>query len=402
MKCCCGVRTSSILIFCLYLIFHALFLVINLLILSSPEEHVDRAIQFIDTNDNKLHDSVFYNSARELIIRNSGEYFALPITINLVLMVSNLMAAWGGLFFHPLLLLPWLALYCAYILFATSLLVYMIAILQNVWFKILLFLVVAPIIVVALAFWLIVFKYYNDMKKSSKPGFHFPLHSNFRTMYTPEPHTWDQPLPIWAIAPPQTAWDPVYLQQLDPRYINGPRRSPWESRSSRSRISEEGRSRGFNPREYLYSRSESISLSDKYNPDKHQSESASLSERYGPKQQLSFAKGSKSPPEVKQRARNGPVNPNYHTSNLEIEIFDNAAAEDNKDHDSDDNYIQTFSHEALVSFEDDEQYKTPRSSRHRSRSGTSNSLAEKYSLNRSIDNLGEQEELTVDFSKYSE
>ena len=71
MKCCCGVRTSSILIFCLYLIFHAFFLVINMIILSSPEEHVDRAIQFIDTNDNKLHDSVFYNTARELIIRVS-------------------------------------------------------------------------------------------------------------------------------------------------------------------------------------------------------------------------------------------------------------------------------------------------------------------------------------------
>lgn len=400
MQCCCGVRTASILIFLLYLIFHALFLVINLLILSSPEEHVDRAITFIDTNDNKLHDSVFYHTARELIIQNSGEYFALPITINLVLMVSNLLAAWGGLFFHPLLLLPWLALYAAYILFATSLLIYMIVILQNVWFKVLLFLVVAPIIVVAFAFWLIVYKFYNELKKSLKPGYQFPLHSPMLTMYTPEPHTWDQPLPIWAIAPPQTAWDPVYLQQMDPRYVHGPRRSPWEGRSSRSRISEEGRSRGgFSPREYLYSRSESVSLSDKYNPDKHQSESASLSERYGPKQQLSFAKGSKSSPEAKQRPRNGP---NHHTSNLEIEIFDNSAAQGEQEHYSDDdnNYIQTVSHEALVSFEDDEHYKTPRTSR--SRSGASTSLAEKYSLNHSIDNLGEQEELTVDFSKYSE
>ena len=69
MQCCCGVRICSVLIFCLYLIFHALLLVINLVILSSPEEHVDRAIEFIDTNDNKLHDSVFYNPARELIIR---------------------------------------------------------------------------------------------------------------------------------------------------------------------------------------------------------------------------------------------------------------------------------------------------------------------------------------------
>ena len=36
--------------------------------------------------------------------------------------------------------------------------------------------------------------------------------------FCPEPHAWDQPLPIWAIAPPQNAWDPTYLQQLDPRY----------------------------------------------------------------------------------------------------------------------------------------------------------------------------------------
>ena len=37
-------------------------------------------------------------------------------------------------------------------------------------------------------------------------------------MYTTEPHnSWDQP-PIWAVNPPQTVWDPEYLQKLDPRY----------------------------------------------------------------------------------------------------------------------------------------------------------------------------------------
>jgi len=72
MHCCCGVRTSSILIFCLYLVFHAFFLVLNLLILSDPEEHVDKVIDFIDTNDKKLYDSVFYNTARDLIIQVSN------------------------------------------------------------------------------------------------------------------------------------------------------------------------------------------------------------------------------------------------------------------------------------------------------------------------------------------
>ena len=37
------------------------------------------------------------------------------------------------------------------------------------------------------------------------------------TVYTPEPHTWDTPLPIWALQPPTSAWDPAYLQQIDPR-----------------------------------------------------------------------------------------------------------------------------------------------------------------------------------------
>lgn len=38
------------------------------------------------------------------------------------------------------------------------------------------------------------------------------------TMYTPEPHHWDHPVPVWAMRPPPSVWDPDYLQQLDPRY----------------------------------------------------------------------------------------------------------------------------------------------------------------------------------------
>ena len=50
-------------------------------------------------------------------------------------------------------------------------------------------------------------------------------HDTWRHVLTlpPQPHSWDAPLPIWAaglspVAPPQSAWDPVYLQQHDPRY----------------------------------------------------------------------------------------------------------------------------------------------------------------------------------------
>ena len=53
-------------------------------------------------------------------------------------------------------------------------------------------------------------------------------------MYTPEPHHWDHPVPVWAMRPPPSAWDPEYLQKLDPRYQLDPRRTPLESRPFRT------------------------------------------------------------------------------------------------------------------------------------------------------------------------
>ena len=49
---------------------------------------------------------------------------------------------------------------------------------------------------------------------------------NPSTMYTPEPHHWDQPIPVWAVRPPQATWDPEYLQSLDPRYADPMRLTP--------------------------------------------------------------------------------------------------------------------------------------------------------------------------------
>ena len=64
------------------------------------------------------------------LIKNSGEYLALPITVNLVLMVANVLACWGALTSLSLLIVPWLLLYLIYALFATSLLFYMMVLLQ--------------------------------------------------------------------------------------------------------------------------------------------------------------------------------------------------------------------------------------------------------------------------------
>ena len=197
-----------VLICCLYLLLHTAALVTNFIILNDPEEHVNNIISFIDTNDAKLQESVLYSRVKPYLIKNSGEYLALPITVNLVLMVANVLACWGALTSLSLLVVPWLLLYLIYALFATSLLVYMMVLLQvklllkrktciahklnlhyleeiqkhyealvrketitvqgcqkmsfqDVWFRVLLFLVVAPLILLHSSCWLLVLRLYR-------------------------------------------------------------------------------------------------------------------------------------------------------------------------------------------------------------------------------------------------
>merc|ERR1719237_1283295 len=132
----------------------------------------------------------------------------------------------------------------------------MMVLLQDVWFRVLLFLVVAPLILLHSSCWLLVLRLYRAMRVSNNKPTSSPLEPRPSTMYTPEPHAWDQPLPIWAITPPQNAWDPTYLQQFDPRYSRERSRSRSRRSSSHSR-SQSQPSTG-------YRHSDSISLSDKY------------------------------------------------------------------------------------------------------------------------------------------
>ena len=201
-------------------------------------------------------------------------------------MVSNVLALWGALFSHPLLLLPWLALYLVFILFIASLLIYIIIILQDIWFQILLFLVIGPVLVVGAAFWFVVLRLYRTTRHSNRKSAPPQAHSLPPTMYTPEPHSWDQPLPIWAVNPPENAWDPSFLQQIDPRYVATPEPSTRASCSSRtgsfrSRSQSDGsfRESDESSRDTGYHQTDSVSLSNKYRQDRQRYEDMSDRER---------------------------------------------------------------------------------------------------------------------------
>eukprot|EP00092_Neocalanus_flemingeri_P009666 GFUD01010407.1.p1 GENE.GFUD01010407.1~~GFUD01010407.1.p1 ORF type:complete len:364 (+),score=77.11 GFUD01010407.1:78-1169(+) len=356
--CCCGVKTSTVLICTLYLLIHAATLVITILFMTNPAEYLAKFLDLVDTEDERLRSSYFYSNVEPYILQNSGEYFAIPLTVILVLMVSNLLAALGALYRHPILLLPWLALYFVFILFTASLLIYILILLQDIWFQVLLFLVIAPMLVIGAAFWLVVLRLYRSSRHSNQKGVLPPPHSLPPTMYTPEPHSWDQPLPIWAVTPPQNAWDPSFLQQIDPRYVATPEPSTRASRSSRTRsFRSRSRSDGSfreseeshaSSREAGYHQTDSVSLSDKYRQDRNRYEDLSDRERSDGQSEYQTD-----------------VQSEYRSEN-EDQQAPSDVTEDTAE--SEEEYSEHFQHEVEFVAEEDEQYGMRRIPRPKSRS----------------------------------
>ena len=155
-----SIRTSSVLICCTYLVFHAAFLVINFIILSNADSHLNQ-LATVTTNAEILDIDL---PPSHLNAEDAEKYLLLPILINIFLIISNLLAAWGALILNHLLLLPWLALYFSYILFAFGLLLYMVIVLYHVWFKIVIFLIITPILILAIIFWLTLLELYFLIK----------------------------------------------------------------------------------------------------------------------------------------------------------------------------------------------------------------------------------------------
>ena len=62
-----GVKTSSVLICCLYLVFHAAFLVINFVMLNEPREHVEHIVRYLRGRDQQSRDLSIYESSNYFI-----------------------------------------------------------------------------------------------------------------------------------------------------------------------------------------------------------------------------------------------------------------------------------------------------------------------------------------------
>ena len=123
-QCCLRLNTISLGINILYLLIHGALLALLIVTMTDPEELLGRIMETVDTTDHRLQNSRFYDAISRYVVEGQQEYFAVPITITVVLIVSNILAAAGSVFSQPALLLPWLGLYLLLNLLVCCLLVY--------------------------------------------------------------------------------------------------------------------------------------------------------------------------------------------------------------------------------------------------------------------------------------
>ena len=93
---------------------------------------------------------------------------------------------------------PWLLVHFIYLIFLVSLLVYLLIILTNVWLQVILFLVLAPVIIILLTSWLLLLSCSNSLQQGDKArslaGLAPPsVPTQLMTLYAPQTPIWLAP-----------------------------------------------------------------------------------------------------------------------------------------------------------------------------------------------------------------
>lgn len=240
---CCSLRIFAFSIGILFLIVQTTFLILTFVPLTNIEKHVNDVTHLTEWFPDLFNSSTALSND---FIRKSGDFMAIPITISVVLIISDTLLIWATATKTRLLMWPWLILHMAEALFFLGSMIFLMIYAGHPWLKVVIFLVGCPLVILLAFFWGVINCFHNylrdlglktAMAQVYKNGYHkkrLPTRNGPSTMYTPEPHHWDHPVPVWAMRPPPSAWDPEYLQKLDPRYQLDPRRTPLESRPFRT------------------------------------------------------------------------------------------------------------------------------------------------------------------------
>ena len=69
-------------------------------------------------------------------LQKSGDFLAIPVTVNVVLILSDFLVLWATASKSRLLLLPWLVLHAFEFVFFIALLVFLMVTLVEPWIKV--------------------------------------------------------------------------------------------------------------------------------------------------------------------------------------------------------------------------------------------------------------------------
>ena len=91
---------------------------------------------------------------------------AIPITINVLLIISDTLLIWASAAKTKLLLWPWLILHLLEALFFLALMIFFMVIFPQPmwWYKVVIFLVACPLVVFLVFFWTVVKCFYNYLR----------------------------------------------------------------------------------------------------------------------------------------------------------------------------------------------------------------------------------------------
>ena len=244
---CCKLTSFVIGVGCVFLAAQTALLILCILLIGNTRA----ALPVFDWIEDRAEEELWtYQNAtlstnHGYFQRKLGDFLAIPITINLVLMMANGLLIWAAVAKHRLLLWPWIVLYAVEWIAMAAGVVYMVIAIRQDNAKVLAFLVSCPFLVVFGFCWLAVKSLdnylgemelkeavaavYNKTRKKSELDANsvkedeevYPAtvyscaESNHHQHHQRQ---WDQPLPIWATLPARAVWDPYYIQQYDPRY----------------------------------------------------------------------------------------------------------------------------------------------------------------------------------------
>merc|ERR1711899_709227 len=188
-----NIRTLVFLIGILFLVIQIAFLAINIyLYAEDPKVHVEAFLDWfldhgvkvplcdepfvvspssfnqdasasssLDPEDNSPLRST---NNKECIIRKSGDYLAIPVTVNLVLILADILLIWATAARIKLWLWPWMILHTIELLFFITLLILLMVLIDEPWIKVVIFLIGCPVIILLSFFLFVINCFYSYLQ----------------------------------------------------------------------------------------------------------------------------------------------------------------------------------------------------------------------------------------------